>query len=224
MIECNGWKLPDGETHLQQFLTKPETMVDGRGTYQRKKYLRALGFCKHKRTAVDIGAHVGLWSWQMARDFKDVQAFEPVESHRICFAVNVPFVPQVRLYPFALTSPDKDGFVKMKTDPASSGDTYPDPENDTYDVTDVKTACLDDFYEIADVDLIKIDCEGYEMFVIAGGIYMIEAWRPVIVVEQKPGKAQKYGLRERQAVEYLSDQGYSVGAEMSGDFIMVPDG
>jgi len=44
----------------------------------------------------------------------------------------------------------------------------------------------------------------------------------VICVEQKPGKAQGFGLGQTDAVAYLQSLGYRVAREMSGDFIMVP--
>ena len=82
---------------------------------------------------------------------------------------------------------------------------------------------LDD-YALDDVDLIKIDVEGYEFFVIQGGEATITRNRPVMIVEQKPQHGGKYGLTDTQAVDHLVKMGATVKEEIVGDFILVwPD-
>ena len=81
MLEHNGIWLPDGETHLQ-------TVMIG-DTYQLRKYKTALEYTPTRNRAIDIGAHVGLWSRPMSKDFRIVEAFEPVEAHRVCYRRNV---------------------------------------------------------------------------------------------------------------------------------------
>src|SRR3546814_1391783 len=57
--------------------------------YQLHKYLKAMTFVKERRRAIDIGAHVGLWSFQMVHDFRQVEAFEPMPVHRECWEKNM---------------------------------------------------------------------------------------------------------------------------------------
>jgi hypothetical protein len=77
-----------------------------------------------------------------------------------------------------------------------------------------------DSFNLNDVDLIKIDCEGYELFVIQGGIETIKRCRPAIIVEQKPGHGEAYGLSDTEAVSFLKDMGYKLVKEMAGDYIL----
>ena len=39
--------------------------------------------------ALDIGAHVGIWSMRLAEKFKRVHAFEPVPKHIECWKQNM---------------------------------------------------------------------------------------------------------------------------------------
>ena len=55
-----------------------------------------------------------------------------------------------------------------------------------------------------------------------GGVKTIKKFKPVIIVEQKPGHAQRYGLGEKEAVSYLKGLGYRLIKEISGDFILSP--
>lgn len=212
MLVHQGIYLPDGEAHLQDWMDKAGEIVDGRGTYQIKKLRKAIAYCKSFRTALDVGGHCGLWSLQMAKRFDRVYAFEPVAAHRECFVMNVT-APNVTLIDCALG--EKDDFVSIHSEPSSSGDSYVDG------VGSIPMKRLDDF-GIDDVDFVKIDTEGHELFVLRGGDETIKRCRPVIIVEQKPGKAQKFGLPETGAVTYLQSLGYRQAECLSGDYIMVP--
>lgn len=212
MIEHQGIYLPEGERHLQGWMDRAGEIVDGRGTYQIKKLRAALSHCSRFRVAIDIGAHVGMWTMQLAKAFAHVHAFEPVREHRECFALNVDAL-NVTLHPFALG--DADASVAMHTSAGSSGDSWVDGTGD------VEMTTLDAF-ELEDVDLIKADTEGYELFALRGAQQTIARSRPVIIVEQKPGRAEKYGVARTEAVAYLERAGYTLAQAMSGDYIMVP--
>lgn len=212
LIEFGGWMLPDGESHLQEWMRVKNQRIDGRLAYQYDKLRTAVSYCTHFRSAVDVGGHVGLWSRHLVKRFGHVYAFEPMAAHRECFALNVDAF-NVTLHPVALG--ESDGFVSMHTNPTSSGDTWVDGEGD------VPMRALDSF-ELDDVDFMKLDCEGFEYFALLGGERTLKRCRPVVCVEQKPGRAEKFGLARTQAVTYLQSLGYTLKQEMSGDYILVP--
>ena len=76
MFQHQGIWLPDGEKHFPEWMSKNGELIDGRGTYQIRKLREAMKWVRHWRLAVDVGAHVGLWSMQLAARFGHVQAFE----------------------------------------------------------------------------------------------------------------------------------------------------
>lgn len=227
MLKHQGVWLPDGEEHFIEWMTKNGEIVDGKGTYQIKKIRAALSYCGELRTAIDIGGHCGLWAMHLTKKFACVRAFEPVARHRECFRANVPntLSPDVEhalttgnghdvfLYDCALG--EKDGLINIYSPPTSSGGSYVSGDGD------IPLRVLDSF-NFEDVDFIKVDCEGYELFALRGARKTIERCWPVIIVEQKPGHAQKFGLPETAAVPYLQEMGYRLAQVLSGDFIMVP--
>lgn len=214
MKEFGGWAFPDDEQHMVEWLRDNNDIDNGRLRYQGKKQRAVLNLCvpSRRRTVVDVGAHVGLWSWYFAHAFDSVHAFEPVEAHRECFRRNVT-ASNVVLHPCALGAVRQR--VTMHITPTSSGGTWVDKMGEG----DVPMALLDD-YDLVDVDLIKIDCEGGELPVLQGAQRMLKTYKPVVIVEQKPGMAQKFGLAEHGAVEYLRSLGAEVRAAMSGDFLL----
>jgi FkbM family methyltransferase len=117
---------------------------------------------------------------------------------------------------------EKEGWVSMKTAPTSSGDTFVTGHSMLAEVAgagDIPMKRLDDF-GFQDVDFLKVDCEGYELFVLRGAEEMLKRCRPCVIVEQKPGHAQKFGLPETAAVPYLQSLGAALLQEISGDFIL----
>jgi FkbM family methyltransferase len=206
----NGVFLPDEEEEMSKFLMADT--VDGFGAYQLHKMLTALKYVTNWRNAIDVGAHCGLWSMRLTARFKNVFAFEPIERHRECFVLNA---PEAELLPFALGA--KETVVRLKKGEKSTGDTHIDPDGEY--IADVK---LLDSFSIPDVDFMKLDCEGFELFVLQGGERTIDKYRPVIIVEQKPGKAKQYGLGDTDAVTWLQQKGYQLRDVIAGDYILTP--
>jgi FkbM family methyltransferase len=213
MIEIGGVWLPDGETHLVEWMRKTNRLVDGKLTYQYHKLEEALRWVKQFRVAVDVGAHCGLWAMHLAKAFQTLHAFEPVAAHRDCLLSNLAGAPNVHLYPAALG--ECEGRVAMHTAPTSSGDSWVDPARSG----DIPLIRLDPLL-LQEVDFIKLDCEGYELYALRGGEETLKRCRPCVIVEQKPGRAQKFGLPATGAVDYLQGLGARLRREMSGDFIL----
>lgn len=237
MKQSHGWWFPDHEVHLIDWMNskKNKVVMNGRSAYQGAKQLAALKHCKQFRTAVDVGGHVGLWSFNLAHRFNWVHAFEPVAAHRECFASNV-FPHQgkpgyVTLYPLALGA--EPGFVSIDTETGSSGNSAVFRTRTGETESRVLPVALDstegpyvemrtlDSFGFQELDFLKIDTEGFEENVLRGGEQTIKACKPVIVVEQKRDMASRFGLEPLGAVRLLESWGYRIAEEISGDFIMV---
>jgi len=174
MKKINSWYLPDNEKHLVKYIKKQ----DG---YQQDCRTHALSFVQNYRCAIDVGAHVGLWSRELTEKFERVIAFEPMPAHRECYRKNVN-LDKVMLMPYALG--DKESLVRMDTDPESTGHTFVGGAGETEQVTLNWCAMQDSFlYEY--VDFIKLDCEGYEYFALKGAENVLLKHRPIINIEQK---------------------------------------
>ena len=203
--------LPDGEKHFPEWMSRHGELIDGKGTYQIKKLREALTWVRNFRVAVDIGAHVGLWSMHLVKRFREVQAFEPMPPFRVCFERNVTH-ENVVLHRYPLG--ERDANVTMIYDPADSGGTH------VGGAGDMKMRTLDSF-ELDEVDFLKIDCEGYEHLVLAGAVETLARCRPCVIVEQKPHKlGPNFGIKGTPAVDLLRDCGAVVRREMGGDWIM----
>jgi FkbM family methyltransferase len=212
-----GLYLPDNEQHLIDWMKAAGKYVDGKMTYQYNKYNECLRVIPKRRTAIDVGGNLGLWSRVMCLDFKNVEAFEPVSEYCEYFKLNA---PKATLHQVALSDTRREVTMACAAD-GSCGDTAPMVNRRKEKALQtVETMLLDDFTFI-DVDFIKVDCEGYELHVLRGAEQTIIHNKPTIIVEQKPGKGKKYGYADDAAVKYLQSLGMRVYTVISGDYIMV---
>ena len=213
---CGVW-LPDSDQHLPAML-QASPRVDGRGTYQHAKWERVLPYLTQRRTALDIGAHVGLWTMSLAKTFQQVVAFEPVPDHVACFARNLDDrqYPNVTLHAVALSEVQGSALMThgdRETSSRAQIATQPGEGR-----VQVPTMRLDE-YDFREVDFIKVDCEGFEYAALSGGRELLRRERPLVLVEQK-GHATKYGLSVLGAVRFLETLGGRVLWDVSGDFLV----
>lgn len=217
MIRWDEWLFPDHELHLPRRMRKFNILIPGmdgcpRQTYQYPLYQVALQQCKRRRVAVDVGAHIGLMSYWMVRDFDQVIAFEPVAAHRECWRANVPARPQDRLQECALGA--KAGYVRLETPEGSSGGTH------VVGPGEIPMQTLDAF-ALPTVDLLKIDVEGYELDVLRGAGETLARCRPVVCVEQRARTVAAAGHQQAGAVRFLERLGAKVAWTDKSDYVLV---
>lgn len=212
----NGIVLPEDDTHFAQGILNSPLFQD-KGTYQLKKLTMGLELVPVSRrgVALDVGGHVGLWSRVLSAHFRQVVAFEPVPHLAECFRQNA---PGVELHEVALGHGHATavGFVVEKGNSGNSR--FAHREHAPSTVVDMRTL---DSYRFPVVDFLKIDVEGFETAVVQGGENTIRMCKPVIVVEQKPGHAPRYGFGETEAVTLLKSWGFTVAWTLAGDFCLV---
>lgn len=198
MIKSGKYFIPDDPYFMAVFET---------GEFEHQNLKVALDACRSFRTAIDGGAHVGSWTWKMAEKFNWVWAFEPDNENYRCLLANTN-LPNVTPINAALgESLDNASMVKG----TNSGSGYLKPGND------FRVMYLD-YYELKDVDFIKLDIEGFEPFALKGAVNTIESSWPVILVEQKPITA-RYGLDFMESGKFLESMGYKLIEKVNNDFI-----
>jgi FkbM family methyltransferase len=212
MREQYGWYFPDIETHFPQMLAK-SVSKGGPTEYQQPVRLRSLGHVKNKRTALDIGANVGLWSRDLVKHFEQVIAFEPVAMFRECLERNV---TASNLMVQSVALGDQEGQVSMIITEGNTGHTHVDPDSQDGDTTIIRLDSLN----LQNVDYIKIDCEGFEYRVLQGAEQTIRRCRPVVVIEQKPHDAYSKHYGQFAAVGLLEDWGMTRLDQVKDDWIM----
>ena len=137
---------------------------------------------KEKRRFLDVGANVGIYSFYFKNSFKNIDAFEPLKeiSYRLEYYQN----ESLKVHNCALSN--KKGEFQIYI-PFISGQTVAslsslEKRNGDCKVRIVKVDKIDN-YDFDDVDLIKIDVEGHEEYVIEGARNVIKKNMPILIVE-----------------------------------------
>ena len=165
-IQIGPWPemaLPEGDTHF-----KPKK------TYQAYLFVLALAYTEGRSVAVDVGAHVGYMSRLMTGAFDTVHAFEPDAECARCLRINVPLAC---VYELALgVRKGRCRIKRIAKSNSGSGEMRPGD--------DVEVTTLDDaFRDIERLDFLKVDVQGADAEVLAGGHNTIERLRPTILCE-----------------------------------------
>lgn len=204
-----GWVLPASDRHFAKYLAGAPK-VEGRRMYQAQHIQQSVQFCRLRRAALDVGGHVGFWSYYLALAFQKVHAFEPNELFAQCFERNVR-AKGVTLHRVALGETKRK--VALEVDPENTGATHVRPGAEGT----IPMRRLDDF-GFDEVDFIKLDVEGYERRVLEGARETLARCRPVVIVEQKDF-AGRYGSERYAAAELLQSLGAALLAQVVQDLI-----
>ena len=149
--------------------------------YEKDEFDETMHHITKWDVALDVGAHVGIWSRNLVEKFKNIYAFEPVPKHIECWKQNM---SQCDFTHFLNTVAlgDENVINEMYVPIMNSGMAslvWPTPDTQTIEI---ETRTLDS-YEFDQVDFIKIDVEGFEINVLRGAENTIRKHKPVMFIE-----------------------------------------
>lgn len=212
MKESHGFYFPNYDNHFPRLLEK-SIKNDGFARYQWRAREAAVSACDSRRICLDIGANVGLWSCELVNYFDTVIAFEPVREFIDCFRLNVKKTNYV-IQECALGQ--EESFINMNIVEGNTGHSHID--KNTIGRGSIPLRKLDNF-KINNIDLIKIDVEGFENDILNGALITIEQNKPVLVIEQQKHEYQN-DMETLPAIRFLEKLGYKVIAQFNKDYVL----
>jgi FkbM family methyltransferase len=174
---------------------------------------------KQGMVILDVGGNIGETALNFAKLTGvngRVISFEPVPETYRKFLVNL------KLNDFSWLKAEQialsDTTEKLYFDPASynnSGGIYMRKNTDGLNFS-VNALRLDEYViseNLARVDLVKIDVEGFELNVLKGAVHTLKLMRPVLFVEINGYNLSRQQASTAQIFNLLSDAGYSIFCE-----------
>lgn len=180
---------------------------------------RSIPFVNHRRVAIDIGAHQGIWTRELMKHFRMVHAFEPQKDNykkleKITTERNINGHNLVT-YPYALGS--EQDFNTLVPGSENTGQYHI-----TRDIREfgtlVHTFTLDEF-NFFNVDFIKIDVEGMEWDVLMGALDTIRLYKPAILFEENGLSLKYYGIDPMACDKLLTAEGYQQVRRFNKDYL-----
>jgi FkbM family methyltransferase len=212
MKQTHGFWFPDYDTHFPRLLTK-SLKNDGVARYQWRARDTAVAACEQKRICIDIGANVGLWSCDLVKHFDQVIAFEPVQEFIECFEKNVVATNYV-MHRMALGR--TESYIDMNIVQGNTGHSHINKESFGRGTIPLKTL---DSFNFTNIDMIKIDVEGFEEEILAGAMETIKLNKPILVIEQQKHE-YKDDVTDIPAIKILQSWGYHVVTQISKDWVL----
>jgi FkbM family methyltransferase len=217
-------KMPRNESVLRQFGAYPSALNLGDGSTSLQRGVVAKGLSSFEPSTqatllalvqmvdrkpvefFDVGAHVGMHSTVVASvypaDQVHVTAFEPTpQTSRICRTLLAANRLPVRVERCAVSA--EDGTAELFISPWDTSNSLTAGFRPATEVVEVPTVRLDTYCARRGVypDVMKIDVETFEPFVLLGALKAIERSRPGIVCELLPYADKDASMRALQALE-----------------------
>lgn len=188
----------------------------------------ALEHVKQFGTAVDIGAHVGISVHCWAPRFQQVVAFEPMVDHYECLVENTKKFSNVSTHNCAISNESRTlrGTYRSRKNSGSfqllTDDWQPNPKKAQPEIYNIPSRRLDEF-DLENVDLIKIDVEGWELEVLKGARETIKRCQPVLMIEFTQGGGREHkSMNTYDVNDYhnlIEELGYQLVGQANDDYI-----
>jgi FkbM family methyltransferase len=179
-------------------------------------------FQSKDKVALDIGAHVGDWAVDMALYSAYVDAWEPQAKTFHLLQANCNRYSNIFCHKSALGNESKFG-VKLYIPSADGGGSslVRTPIHKFAPAEDVTVNCLDAF-GCTNISLIKIDVEGHECEVIAGGLGTLKAsgW-PRLIFEA--WSYDWFAPEKARLMDYVKSLGYTVVPVSGNDWTFLAE-
>jgi FkbM family methyltransferase len=204
---------------VEDIRSVPFTII-AEGPYEQFQAQILFTLGKSADNFLDIGANMGFYSLALAtlNPALKVQSFEPQPRIHSCFTTNVllnKLESQVKIYNFGLGSKEDNLKMYIPVFTGSGGGSFADlhKEEGVAEEVLVPVKSLDTLVPInSDIDLIKIDVEGFEFEVVQGGLELIQSDKPTIVIELLRKWMKPFGKQPQDVIDLLKPLGYEVFA------------
>lgn len=154
------------------------------GEPYEKKLLQEILRQGYSGTAFDIGAHIGNHTlWLAAICGLKVHAWEPYEDSRRQLLANLDLNPALDVTVHDWAAGDRDTHGRFTSGMWLEFDPTRDGAAMKVDRGDVPVHRIDDYVQVDDLAVVKVDVEGMEAQALRGAIHNIERCLPVIYAE-----------------------------------------
>lgn len=160
-------------------------------------------------TYIDVGAHIGTTCLPLSRLYKNVIGFE-ANSHNFKLLIeNLKYNKSTNIDVHNIGLHNEVCKCTIMQHQANSSGCFFLIKNPN---GDIQCTTLDEFCKqnnVTNVDYIKIDTEGSELYVLEGALEMIQKYKPLISIESNGLSNRIYNISEQQLFEFFNKIGYT---------------
>lgn len=181
------------------------------GNYEEEEMEMYNQLIEDGMSILDIGANIGYFSILWGKKFptSTIYAFEPVKETFNILKKNIRINNCVNIFPFpfALSNENKSGFFCSSPEMRSIAS-----EKNVLDYKKVEKIPVSfiklDFFNIENIDFVKMDAEGSEFNILKGSIESLKKFKPIVVVELFEYWDKIFEYHPNEVIEFLKEFGY----------------
>lgn len=193
--------------------TKDITIVPGLvgGFYEKTELSIFQEICKNSKTIVDVGGNIGLYTCVGASAVKEnkgsrIYSFEPVKENLNYLYKNI---KTNNLEKYVTVSTNAVGQISGETkiyitENNIGTHSLSQTNADSKKFEKVKVTTIDVEFANIKVDVLKIDVEGYDGFVLNGATNMLKKFMPTLFLELVPNHLIASGYKPKDFVNIIS--------------------
>lgn len=182
--------------------------------YEKIEIEFILKLVKNCHCILDIGANVGWYSINISKENKNAEifAFEPIPQTFKYLSENIEKnnVTNIKIFNYGFS--DEEKYLNFYHYPEGPGNSSSRNLSGREDINKIvcKVRKLDDFVaeKKLNLDFIKCDVEGAELFVLKGGIKTLKTDKPIIFIELLRKWAKFFEYHPNDIIELLKELGY----------------
>jgi FkbM family methyltransferase len=196
-------------TKLQ--LKKGQTVATGNyytGLFEFIEMSFVLQFLKQNDVFFDVGANIGAYSIAASSYTQATTlSFEPVFSTYNQLLDNIKInSPSLKIFPYNIGLSNKPGLLKFTLDRDANNHVIADL-NSELKFYEVEVQTIDNFIERKPA-LIKLDVEGFELFVLQGAVKTLQSEHLKAIIVEVNNESRKYGLAPEVLHNFLTSFGF----------------
>jgi FkbM family methyltransferase len=179
------------------------------------KFIKIYNSLYKIKNIIDIGANFGYHTLFFSKEVEqNVFAFEPQIQNFNLLENNVKNNDIKNIILYNLACGDVNCDIKMPiientVDTINMGDFTPNFSiTQNYSIT--KSVLLDDFEFNSQIDVIKIDVQGWEKKVLSGAHNLLQKNKPVLLIEFEFFQLEKTNTTCKELIDYIRNNGYYI--------------
>ena len=233
MKKSGDWWICDEEQNMMKYT---EVAKKGDPSWQGNFPLYLNKFVPEDKRGVflDIGANYGFMVTAMSKFYDRVEAFEVIPKTFECLKLNCEGLENVVLHDCGLGETNDKMYAKRRKKTAGHSQIINDqqqldlylsgkhPKQHMVEIVEIPIKTLDSF-NYDRIDLMKIDVEGFEEFVLAGAEETIKRCKPVIALEVTREKKTTVKRSSIDTVKLVESWGYKFVEQRKDDFMLIPN-
>jgi len=185
------------------------------GEYERAELDMQYRLIPTSGTIIDVGANLGWYSMHIAKYHEscNVHAFEPIPRTFEFLNKNIQLNKLTNIKTYSLGLSDQKGKLDLFFDPLLSVNASLQNVSESKNVQKITCAIdtLDDFcqkHNIVNIDFIKCDVEGAELFSLKGSKRILTDFQPIVFCEMLRKWAKKFNYHPNDIIDYMLELKY----------------